>query len=99
MQGEINVIRVMDRVERLKVWHDRQLRDAEWVALKQWWRAERAVRRARTPATRSRARLARAKTGWLYRHELRRAWPNWHVAQAQRAQHGAGRSRLPPVAA
>lgn len=81
MQGEINVTEAMDRAERRRHWQARQRRDAEWVALKQWWRAERRVRQAKTQTTRGQAKIDRAKTAWLYRAELRRAWPRWKRAQ------------------
>jgi hypothetical protein len=87
MQGEIAVAEVMDRVERLKSWRARQRRDAEWVALKQWWRAEARVRRAQTESARAEARNDRAKTAWLYRAELARAWPRWRRMITGRRHH------------
>jgi hypothetical protein len=84
MQGEINVSEFMDRLERLNEWSKRQARDAEWIALKQWWRAERRLRTATTPEQRARTRRDRATTAWLYRHELRRAWPKWEQVRLAR---------------
>ena len=84
MRGEILVMEFMEREARLRVWNQRQDRDTEWIALKQWWRAERRLRTATTPEQRARARRDRAKTAWLYRHELRRAWPKWEQARLVR---------------
>jgi hypothetical protein len=86
MQGEINVAEIMDRAQRLKVWYARQQRSSEWEALKQYWRADRRVRQARSEPERHQARLDRARTVWLYRAELKRAWPKWQRARA--AQRG-----------
>lgn len=84
MQGSIEVYEVVRREQRLKDWRARAQRDAEWEALKQWWSAERKVRRAQSRAARLRAKLELAKTAWLYRRELRRAWPKWRRARLAR---------------
>jgi hypothetical protein len=84
MRGEIPVRDIMDREARLQVWKSRQDRDAEWIALKQWWRAERRYRYAKTDVQRWRASLDRARTAWLYRAELGRAWPKWRQFRASR---------------
>jgi hypothetical protein len=84
MHGEILVMEFIEREARLKVWQEHQRREAEWVALKQWWRAERRLRTAITREQRAQARRDRATTAWLYRHELRRAWPKWERARLAR---------------
>ena len=84
MQGEIMVMEVMAASSRRARWWARQQRDAEWVALKQWWRAERRVRQAATPEKRRRAQADRDRTVGLYRAELARAWPKWQRARQQR---------------
>jgi hypothetical protein len=84
MNGEINVQHYMDEYYRLKEWQERQGRDAEWVALKQWWRAEARVRQAETKDAKRKAERERVKTAWLYRAELQRAWPKWARVRAVR---------------
>lgn len=83
MTGEINVAAIWERQTQLQVWQARQARDAEWEALKQWWRAERLVRQATSATDRQRAKTLRAATVRLYRRELRRAWPKWAKAQEE----------------
>lgn len=90
MQGEIMVAEVMAREARLRVWKQRQDRDAEWAALKQWWRAEEKLRRAKDEPSRLSALADRAKTARLYHAELARAWPKWQHVRAVR-WHGASR--------
>lgn len=87
MRGEIDVWGVMTTQARLEVWQKRQRREAEWVALKQWWAAERSVRTATSQDERRRAKLGRAHTAWLYRRELARAWPK---SRRARLAHGHG---------
>lgn len=84
MQGEINVLEVMTRQARLQVWQKRQQREAEWVALKQWWAAERSLRKATSEDEQRRAKLGLARTAWLYRRELGRAWPKSQRARLAR---------------
>lgn len=91
MQGEIMVGDVMERVERRKLWRARQARDAEWTALKQWWRAEQRVRRASGTPEYQRAVTYRAQTARLYRAELARAWPKWARVQAELRSRGRRR--------
>lgn len=81
MHGEIMV---MEEYQRLRVWRERRARDAEWIALKQWWAAARAVERAGTIEERQRANAQKARTAHLYRAELRRAWPKWQAVLAER---------------
>jgi hypothetical protein len=81
MHGEINVSEIMSRHERLQLWQARQARDAEWVALKQWWRAQRRVARASDAKARRHALREQARAVQLYRAELRRAWPKWRQVQ------------------
>lgn len=85
MQGEIDVQAVMGRSERIGELRARHRRDAEWYALKQWWRAERAVSQAKSREDRQRALKHRATTARLYRAELDRAWPKWQRVLADRA--------------
>lgn len=84
MQGEINVSEIMARHDRLQVWRARQARNAEWIALKQWWRAQRRVARAADATARRQAIRDQAKVALLYRAELRRALPKWHQVQRLR---------------
>jgi hypothetical protein len=83
MQGELLVADIMEASHRQQVWRDRQARNAEWYALKQWWAARDAVRRAKTRRQRQRAQLSVQKTEHLYWVELHRAWPKWDMVQAQ----------------
>src|SRR5665811_2251496 len=94
MQGEINVEHIMERANRRREWQRRQRCDAEWYALKQWWRAEARVRRAGGVDARRRAERARAKTALLYRAELRRVWPKWQRAQQERWRAGMASTGL-----
>lgn len=89
MQGEINVAEYMDDYYRVQSWRERQRRNAEWVALKQWWRAEARLHKAETRNAKRAAKQDRAKTAWLYRAELRRAWPKWDRVRAVRWGTGA----------
>lgn len=91
MTGEINVAAIWERQAQLRAWQVRQARDAEWEALKQWWRAERLVRKATSAADRQRAVALRATTVRLYRRELRRAWPKWAKAQEELNARTQGR--------
>lgn len=84
MQRELKVMELMERADQLRRWRERQQRNAEWVALKQWWRADKRVRQAGTGLERWTANVDRAKTAWLYRAELKRAWPKWQRARAHR---------------
>ncbi|MGH2535623.1 MAG: hypothetical protein ACRDJW_25480 [Thermomicrobiales bacterium] len=88
MHGEINVSAVMEAHQQQQTqraaWQERLRRDAEWVALKQWWYHQRRVRRAPNALARGLAKLELAKTAWLYRRELRRAWPKWRKARLAR---------------
>ena len=83
MQGEIRVMDIMDQGARLREWRAKQARDAEWEALKQWWKAERMVRNAQGEDALRRAVNDRAQTARLYRCELHRAWPKWARAQEE----------------
>ena len=98
MQGEINVTEIMGRVERLRVWCERQHRDAEWVALKQWWNAEKKMRAATTDAGLQAARAHRSQTAWMYQAELERAWPKWAKAQRDRQARRSANPRHRPTA-
>lgn len=91
VRGEINVAEVMAEQERLAAWLGRQQREVEWIALKQWWQADRAVRQAETPSDRQRAIALRARTEWLYREALKRAWLKWHRAQEELRARPQGR--------
>ncbi|MGI8482654.1 MAG: hypothetical protein ACR2OU_00130 [Thermomicrobiales bacterium] len=73
MHGEIMVMEVMEEYQRLRFWREQRARDAEWIALKQWWAAGRAVERAGTTEERQRANAQKARTAHLYQAELRRA--------------------------
>lgn len=84
MHGEIKVMEMMEEDQRLRVWREQRARDAEWIALKQWWVAERAVERAGTKEERQRANAQKTRTAHLYRTELRRAWPKWQAVLAER---------------
>ena len=91
MHGEILVGEVMDRMERLKSWQARQERDAEWVALKQWWRSERQVAKAQDDLSKQQALAHRSQTAWLYRAELARAWPKWTKMREELNARARGR--------
>ncbi len=84
MHGEIMVMEVMEEHERLRVWREQRARDAEWIALKQWWAAARAVECAGTTEERQRANAQKTRTAHLYRAELQRAWPKWQAVLAER---------------
>ena len=81
LRGEIKVAEVMAqhqaKVRRLRRWWERAQRDAEWVALKEWWAADRQIRRAQSAAERQQAARERQRVAELYRAELARAWPKW----------------------
>lgn len=93
MHGEIMVMEIMDRAARLRVWHERQQRDAEWVALKQWWKAEKKVHAATNARELKAAVAARSRTAQLYQAELQRAWPKWAKVQQERAARRAAQNR------
>ena len=84
MHGEINVREIMEAYWRQREWWARQQLDAEWVALKVWWQAERRVARAENAQQRQEALKEQAKVVRLYRAELRRAWPKWRRVRAER---------------
>jgi len=85
MEGEINVAEIMERRERLNEWRARQARNAEWAALKQWWKAEEAVRAATNEVELKAALAVRSHTAQLYGAELQRAWPKWAAVRKDRA--------------
>ena len=98
MQGEILVMEVMDRARRLKGWHARQQRDAEWAALKQWWKAEARVHAAADETELKAAVAHRSQTARLYHAELARAWPKWARVQRDRAaRHRLASGSHPPA--
>jgi hypothetical protein len=84
MQGEIQVMKIMEAYGRRREWWARQRRDAEWVALKQWWQVQRQVAKADSKENRQRALQELSRVAWLYRAELRRAWPKWDRVRAVR---------------
>ncbi len=86
MDGEINVSEIIDRAARLRAWHDRQQRDAEWAALKQWWIAEKKVQTATDGPELKSALALRSQTAHLYQAELQRTWPKWAAMQQDRAE-------------
>ncbi len=99
MHGEIMVMEVMERAERLRAWHERQQRDAEWAALKQWWKAEKQVHAATNAHERQVVVAGRSQTAQLYQAELRRAWPKWAKVQQDRSARRAAQNHGRMVAA
>ena len=93
MQGEIRVMEFMEQQQNRHAWQARQARDAEWVALKEWWAAERSLERADSQIEFQRALAQRARTALLYQSELQSAWPKWRAVLAERA---ALRKKLHP---
>lgn len=79
------VSEVMDRVERLQVWKARQDREAEWYALKQWWRAVATVQRLAGKPAQPEALRELHRTERLFAAELSRAWPKWRSRIEHRA--------------
>jgi len=98
MHGEIMVMEVMDRATRLRAWQERQSRDAEWAALKQWWNAEEKVRTASDELQLKHAVAYRAQTARMYQAELGRAWPKWAMVQRDRAARRSAQRRHHPTA-
>lgn len=93
MYGEIMVLEIMDRAGRLRAWHERQQRDAEWAALKQWWRAEERVHAATNEHELKAAIAVRSHTAQLYGAELQRAWPKWATVRKDRAARRSAQNR------
>jgi len=93
MHGEIMVMEFMDRADRLRAWHERQQRDAEWAALKQWWKAKEKVSATTNEVELKAALAVRSHTAQLYRAELLRAWPKWAMVQQDRAARRSAQNR------
>ncbi len=98
MHGEIMVLEIMDRAGRLRAWHERQQRDAEWAALKQWWKAEERMHVATNEHELKAAVAVRSHTAQLYGAELQRAWPKWAVVRKDRAARRSAQRRHHPTA-
>lgn len=98
MHGEIMVMEFIDRARRLRVWHERQQRDAEWAALKQWWSAEERVQTASDELQLKQAVAYRSQTARMYQAELGRAWPKWARVQRDRAARRSAQRRRHPAA-
>lgn len=84
--GEIRLTELHSDQERLADYLSRQQQDLEWIALKAWWSAGRALTRATDTGNAKRIEVAkrdRRKVIELYGPALRRARVKWRRARKE----------------